>query len=327
MIAFRLLVLTAVWLLGTATFSLAQEGGTSTAEQPAQPAETASAAAAELPLVVPDVRGLPYVFAKGVLEDAGFAWKVKGKVEGYAVDLVSEQSVKPGTRVVDTGAPTIVLYLEKNPDYEERGLPEDTSPYRGTKLVLVSGAEPTAAEPPTTDTTETTETTETAADTSGGETATDSSPETEPAETTSTEPVDTTPSTEPEATTGAEGETTPSTTPAEPASSGAKTRPRAFLVPGAPREPLDEIPLPARAKRLKAWVAQQIRLTYAALSHWQYQHGWVVAGARFGWWQGARALRILIGVDEEMQRRFSVGYESERIARSALAEVLVKSKR
>src|SRR5262249_22170500 len=55
-------------------------------------------------VVVPDVTGQPYVFAKGALEDAGFAWHVaNGK--GFAANTVASQSPAPGTRLVDTGAP------------------------------------------------------------------------------------------------------------------------------------------------------------------------------------------------------------------------------
>ena len=81
------------------------------------------------------MRGLPYVFAKGELEDAGFAWKVEGKVEGFAVNLVAEQSVKPGTEVVDTGAPDRPLRLRDQPVVRGgRAAHESESPYPGTKL-------------------------------------------------------------------------------------------------------------------------------------------------------------------------------------------------
>ncbi len=139
--AFRLLVLVAAWVLGTSTLSLAQDEPPVSADQPAAEADAEAADDASV-LLVPDVRGLPYVFAKGVLEDFGFAWKVNGKVEGYAVNLVAEQSVEAAAKVLDTGAPTIVLRLKKNPNYEPKGLPEDRSPYPGTKLVLASDAEP-----------------------------------------------------------------------------------------------------------------------------------------------------------------------------------------
>ena len=57
------------------------------------------------------------------------------------------------------------------------------------------------------------------------------------------------------------------------------------------------------------------------MDHWLYQHNWIVTGARFGWWQGATALRILIRVDGRVESRWGIGYRSEAIARRALAEV------
>jgi hypothetical protein len=82
------------------------------------------------------VTGEAYVFAKGILEDAGFAWAVGG-AQGFAVNIVSKQSPAAGTVVVDTGAPTIVLTLRRNPgDYPELGTPESSAPYPGTEIVL-----------------------------------------------------------------------------------------------------------------------------------------------------------------------------------------------
>src|SRR4029077_1552413 len=37
-------------------------------------------------LVVPDLSGQAFVFAKGTLEDTGFAWHVMGPVHGYAAN-------------------------------------------------------------------------------------------------------------------------------------------------------------------------------------------------------------------------------------------------
>ena len=54
-------------------------------------------------IVVPDVRRQVYVFAKGTLEEGGFAWKVTGSVAGYSANRVAAQSPAPGTRVLDTG--------------------------------------------------------------------------------------------------------------------------------------------------------------------------------------------------------------------------------
>ena len=98
-------------------------------------------------------------------------------------------------------------------------------------------------------------------------------------------------------------------------------RPAAFHVPGAPKEPLDEIPLPARARRLEAWLARGRDPTAANERHWLYQHAWIVTGARFGWWHGAEALSVLIRVDRRVESRWGVGYRSEAVARGALAAV------
>jgi hypothetical protein len=81
------------------------------------------------------VTGQAYVFAKGILEDAGFAWRVAGSVRGYAGNRVLAQSPAAGTRVANTGAPTIVLHLVRGP-YGERGTPADFSPYIGTPVRL-----------------------------------------------------------------------------------------------------------------------------------------------------------------------------------------------
>jgi len=105
-----------------------------------------------------------------------------------------------------------------------------------------------------------------------------------------------------------------------------RRRPAAFHVPGAPKEPLDEIPLPARARRLEAWLTRGPDPTAANQRHWLYQHAWIVTGARFGWWHGAEALRILIRVDRRVESQWSVGYRSEAAARFALAAVEASAK-
>jgi hypothetical protein len=316
-IAFRLLVLVAVWLLGTSTLSLAQESQGEEPAPEAQPAEPEASEEEDGILLVPDVRGFPYVFAKGVLEDAGFAWKVEGKVEGFAVNLVAEQSVKPGTKVIDTGAPTIVLRLEKNPDYEEKGLPDDSSPYPGTKVVLANGGTPEAAVTPEAEDEETAED-EDSADEQSSESGT-----TEPEDTGETEPAGTEP-----AGTGEQYDDTTDVNVAVDADvdAGVTLRPPAFVVPGAPEEPLDEMTLPDRAKKLLKWVDELEKATPAALDHFTYQHAWVVTGALFGWWHGEEALQVLIQADEQMQEKFGVGADSEAEARAALAEVRRKSR-
>jgi hypothetical protein len=103
-------------------------------------------------------------------------------------------------------------------------------------------------------------------------------------------------------------------------------RPPAFHVPGARKEPLDEITLPARARRLEAWLTPSRGFTTANLRYWLYQHAWIVAGARFGWWHGAEALRLLIRVDRRVESRWGIGYRSEAAARQVLAEVSAKTR-
>ena len=100
-----------------------------------------------------------------------------------------------------------------------------------------------------------------------------------------------------------------------------RPRPAAFHVPGAPKEPLDEIPLPARARRLEAWLTLDRGPTAANQRHWLYQHAWIVTGARFGWWHGAEALNVLIRVDRRVESQWAIGYRSEAVARGALAAV------
>src|SRR5437764_1074394 len=115
-------------LLGTATFTYAAEQRISSAP-PAPIAKPAPPV-----MVVPNVSGQAYVFAKGILQDAGFAWRVEGSVRGYAANVVVDQRPLPGTRLVDTGAPLVAVRLAPNPKYRQTGLPENASPYPGTEV-------------------------------------------------------------------------------------------------------------------------------------------------------------------------------------------------
>jgi PASTA domain len=97
-------------------------------------------------LVVPQVTGQAYVFAKGILQDGGFAWHVTGPVEGYAVNTVVDQHPAAGTVVLDTGAPTITLTLARNKAYAELGTPSNGAPYNGTPVrISAAGAGRTPA--------------------------------------------------------------------------------------------------------------------------------------------------------------------------------------
>ena len=94
------------------------------------------------PLVVPDVRKQAYVFAKGSLEQDGFAWRVEGSVPGFAANVVVSQSPAPGTRVIADGAPIVVLRLSQNGSYKQEGVPENVSPYAGKPARLVGSVQP-----------------------------------------------------------------------------------------------------------------------------------------------------------------------------------------
>jgi hypothetical protein len=228
-------------------------------------------------VVVPDVTGQAFVFAKGTLEDAGFAWHVTGKVHGYSTNTVASQTPAPGTKLIDTGAPLVQVTLHAG-KYAEQGEPEDQSPYLGTAVALANPAPVTA-----------------------GPTLTPPAPVVPKAKST------------PKA----------KLTPKKP--SEAANRPPAFVVAGAPKEPLDEIPLTERAKRLNAWLSAHRRPTNGNVSHFLYQQSWIVTGAKFGWWHGAEALRTLIAVDRRAQSLWGIGRKSELAARTALAGVEARS--
>ena len=138
---FRLCVIAALGLFATTTITFAASKRIRAASV-AKPKVAAPAKRA--PLVVPDVRGKPYVFAKGILDDAGFAWRVATK-NGFATARVSSQTPAPGTRVVDTGAPLLVLALQPASGGQESGSAENSSPFASTPLRLVGGGSPKKA--------------------------------------------------------------------------------------------------------------------------------------------------------------------------------------
>ena len=212
---------------------------------PARVAKPSAAPAQPTVLVVPDVRGQAYIFAKGMLEEGGFAWRVAGDVRGYAANSVASQAPLPGTRVYDTGFPTITLTLERNASYSEAGAPENASPYSLTPVELVGGA---------------------------------------------------------------------------PAASAA-SRPPAFDAAGVPAEPAAQPSLPDRAQALAAWVERHRARTRANVTHWKYEHAWILAGARFGWWRGADALETLISVDRRVEALWGIGSSRRAATKRLLAEV------
>jgi hypothetical protein len=295
----RLVALTLVWLLATAalTYAAAHRMGTAPA-----PVATTTAAAPPAILVVPDVRHQAYVFAKGTLGDAGFGWHVEGSVQGYASNTVAVQTPAPGTRVIDTGAPLVVLHLAHTGS--QLGMPEEASPVAPTALKLADLA--LADTPPT---------------------ATTGVVEASPA---ATAPVVTPVVTKQVAAAPVVVKKKVAAAPvvvkkkaAKPAPSKQlpQQRPPAFVVPGARREPLDEIPLTNRAALLMRWLAANPKPTDANVRHWLYQHAWIVAGAELGWWHGKDALQELIAADRKVWAIWGIGARSEADARKALAEV------
>ena len=245
------------------------------------------------PLVVPNVQNEAFVFAKGALEDAGFAWRVLGSVHGYAANTVAVQSPAAGTRVLDTGAPTITLTLKRNGSYPQIGSAEDISPYTGTVLAPADLAAAVGPAHP------------------AGVATPKPAAKTKPA--VSAAPATRATAAEPAATTAAK-------------STWPQTRPAAFAVPGARAEPLDEMPLTNRAQLLGTWLAAHPKQTRANVAHWLYQNEWIVTGAKLGWWHGADALTTLIAVDRRAQQVWGIGSKSALQAENALREVRSRSK-
>ena len=213
----RAVIVAVIWVLATAAFTFAAD---STIVGPSHSSKP-SVAPKATELVVPSVTGQAYVFAKGILEDSGFAWRVSGSVRGYSSNRVLTQSPAAGTRVIDTGAPTIVLRLVRGP-YAQLGRPEDASSYPGTPIRLANLAAAIAPAPPVT------------------------KPAAKPAK--------------PVAKLVAKPKHKPVSKPkhkpvAKHKPAARSARPPAFVVAGAPKEPLDEITLSVRALRLEAWAA------------------------------------------------------------------------
>jgi PASTA domain len=284
----RAVILALVWILGTAALTFAAD---STIVGPSR-STVASKTAQPTELVVPSVAGQAYVFAKGILEDSGFAWRVTGSIRGYSSNRVLTQSPAAGTRVIDTGAPTIVLRLVHGP-YAQLGRPEDASPYAGTQIRLANLAVATAPVAPV------------------------------------TKPAVKAAATKHAVKPAARPKRTPHHKPRHQLRHQPRhklaARPPAFVVAGAPREPVNEITLSARALRLEAWVSKQPK-TPANVQHWLFQNAWIVTGAKFGWSHGAQALQVLIRVDRTVQERWGIGGRSEAAARATLAQVRRRSR-
>jgi hypothetical protein len=290
----RFVVLTLVALLATTTLTFAAENRTVAASK----TPTATTKRAPRVLVVPDVQNQVYVFAKGTLEEAGFAWKVVGSVAGYSANRVTLQSPAPGTRVVDTGAPTISLALTVNRGYSQKGAPENASPFRGTAIHYADAAVHRVAVPK-------------------------AKPRKRAAPKRKAPKKKQAPAPKPKARVKAKAKPKVKPSP-KPKAKG--KRPPAFVLPGGRQEPQHELALPERARLLGVWLSSHRAPSDANVQHWLYQHAWIVEGARFGWWHGAEALETLIRVDQRVQALWGIGAKSEGVARAALTEVRAKSR-
>jgi hypothetical protein len=268
----RLVVLGLVCLLAGATLTYGA------AKRLSAPVAAHQAAASAPTVVVPDVTGQAFVFAKGALEDAGFAWNVVGSVHGYAVNRVVSQTPAAGTKLKDTGAPTVTVTLTRS-SYAQTGEPQDRSPYMGTAIVPVRPVVAAPVKAPPVSTKQTTPATP-----GTGQVAQSHKAAVKPA-----------------------------------------ARPPAFVVRGAPKEPLKEMPLPDRARLLSRWLSTHPKPTNANVRHFLYQNAWITTGARFGWWHGAEAVKLLIAADQQAERLWGIGSKSELAARHVLAEVKARS--
>ena len=244
----RLAVLVAVALLATAGLTFAASSTLS-----AQPTATTETTPELPPLVVPDVRQQAYVFAKGMLEQGGFAWRVEGAVHGYSANVVAAQTPAPGTKLVANGAPTIVLRLQRNAGYAEQGAPRTRLRTPASRPESSASPRPRPRRKPKV--------------------------EAKPKVAARCE--------------DARRPLRPRRRrrlPRRPRRPRASLR---SSCAGAPAEPLDEMTLcRARAKQLNAWVSAHPKRTPAAVDHWLYQHNWIVSGAKFGWSHGAEALQL-----------------------------------
>jgi PASTA domain len=297
----RLVALTAVWLLATTalTYAAAQRIGT---VPPATATTAATTTAAPAVKVVPDVRRQPFVFAKGTLGDDGFSWRVEGSVRGFASNTVVSQSPAAGSRLIDTGAPLIVLRLARGG--KESGLPEDVSTTAATATKLVDLA--TAASKRVARARVVASAVAPAAKVAVAKKKVAVAKKTVAAPT--------------------KKKQVAAARPSHRRPRWPQNRPPAFTVAGAGREPLDEMPLAVRAKLLLDWLQTGPKPTDPNVKRWLYQHAWIVAGARMGWWQGDEALQTLVAADNRVWALWGIGARSRSIARQTLAEVEVQSK-
>ena len=357
-IARRLLIVVPLALLAAGA-TLALAAPPVSAPMPAR--AVGSAAPALGTVVVPDLRRQAYVFARGILLDEGFAWTVDGATQGYPANIVVSQTPTPGTRLVDTGAPTIHLQLARNPHSPEVGNPTSGSSYSGTEVVTPAAAAAAAKRQVAEEKRRVAEekrraraaaaavgarkiaavrkavAARTAVALRRAAVAANAAAAPKGAAAQRAKVMKTAvrakkalgatrvASARVAAATAKRAASARLAAAAKRRASARNTagprRPAAFAVAGAPREPTKEMPLPVRARLLARWIAHRPALTAANRHHFLFQHAWVVTGARFGWWQGAAALRTLVAADRQFERQWRLVAAQRVEAERALFEV------
>jgi len=56
------------------------------------------------------------------------------------------------------------------------------------------------------------------------------------------------------------------------------------------------------------------------------KNAWIVQGAKFGWWHGSEALKLLVQADRHAETRWHIGSKSLAVAQAALAQVSAKQR-
>ena len=216
----------------------------------------------------------------------------QGSREGLRRQHGHDAVAGAGRRVVDNGAPVVIVTLRRSTEYAERGVPENVSPYDGTSVVLLKrlarragpGRDgPRGPRPP---------------------------------------PLRLRPRPQP-----LRPRRPLRLRPRHPRRprSRRRSRPRTAIArrtspcrrPGRAQQ---RDPAAERAKNLQRRVsgAQVESPARSSWGNWLYQHAWIVTGARFGWADGDVALQTLVQVDRSLYVRFGFGAKSEQVARSTL---------
>lgn len=272
---------------GAAALGLLATGALTAAEvrQEANPGPVTTAESSSPSLVVPDVVGQPYVFAKQLLDDAGFAWEVEGQIEGYAANLVESQVPLPGTEIIGIELPRVTLTLGRNTDYEERGVPQNVSRDSGTPVLNLDPVpKPTPGDEQQNSASEEPNLRENGGPkkTSGNDAAADQQA-------------------------------------VQPIPDESEDRAEVPTEPGASSAG-NESAL-ERSLFLASWILEHPHPTDEAVSYWLWQHSEIIAGARSGEPDAQEALEILVEIDRDLQKSWGVGAKSEALARETLQEI------